>query len=40
MLKAEVAGPGFINILLKPEVYEEVLRTVLTEGDRYGAGAP
>jgi arginyl-tRNA synthetase len=40
VLKADVAGPGFINILLKPEVYERVLRDVLTTGDRYGAGAP
>jgi arginyl-tRNA synthetase len=40
VLKADVAGPGFINILLKPEVYERVLRDVLSEGDRYGAGAP
>ena len=38
VVKAEVAGPGFINIILKPAVYEEVVRTVLTEGDRYGAG--
>ena len=38
VVKAEVAGPGFINITLKPAVYEEVVRTVLTEGDRYGAG--
>jgi arginyl-tRNA synthetase len=38
--KAEVAGPGFINIVLKPEVYEQVLKAVLTEGDRYGAGQP
>src|ERR1700761_2327604 len=26
---AEVAGPGFINIVLKPEVYEQVLKAVL-----------
>ena len=26
VLKAEVAGPGFINIVLRPEVYEQVLR--------------
>src|SRR5271165_3304390 len=38
--KAEVAGPGFINILLRPEVYEQVLRDILTEGERYGAGQP
>ena len=38
--KVEVAGPGFINIDLKPEVYERVLRSVLTEGVRFGAVAP
>ncbi|MGD0721447.1 MAG: arginine--tRNA ligase [Roseiarcus sp.] len=38
--RAEVAGPGFINIRLKPEVYARVLRAALVEGGRYGAGAP
>src|SRR5271165_825653 len=38
VLKTETAGPGFINIVLKPEVYHRVLRAVLIEGDRYGAG--
>src|SRR5271166_1498045 len=38
--KVEVAGPGFINIVLRPEVYEQVLREVLIEGERYGAGQP
>ena len=37
---AEAAGPGFINIVLKPEVYEKVLKTVLIHGQRFGAGAP
>ncbi|HEY1782521.1 MAG TPA: arginine--tRNA ligase [Roseiarcus sp.] len=37
---SEVAGPGFINIRLKPEVYETVLKAVLTQGGRFGAGAP
>jgi len=36
--RAEAAGPGFINIVLKPEVYHEVLRTILVEGARFGAG--
>jgi arginyl-tRNA synthetase len=36
---AEAAGPGFINIVLKPEAYEQVLRTVLIHGTRFGAGA-
>jgi arginyl-tRNA synthetase len=40
VLSAEAAGPGFINIMLKPEVYHRVLRAVLTQGARFGAGAP
>jgi arginyl-tRNA synthetase len=40
VLGAEAAGPGFINIVLKPEVYHEVLRAILTQGARFGAGAP
>jgi arginyl-tRNA synthetase len=36
---AEAAGPGFINIALKPEVYGQVLKTVLIQGARFGAGA-
>jgi arginyl-tRNA synthetase len=38
VIRAEVAGPGFINIVLKPVVYERTLRAVLAEGCRYGAG--
>jgi arginyl-tRNA synthetase len=38
--RAEVAGPGFINIRLKPQVYLGVLRAVLSEGRRFGAGVP
>jgi arginyl-tRNA synthetase len=38
--QAEVAGPGFINIRLKPTVFENVLRAALNEGPRFGAGAP
>ena len=37
--QAEVAGPGFINIRLKPAVYAEVLRNILSSGGQYGAGA-
>lgn len=33
----EIAGPGFINLRLSPEARAEVLRAVLTEGDRFGA---
>ncbi len=38
--KAEAAGPGFINIILKPEVYEKVLSAVLREGAAFAAGRP
>jgi arginyl-tRNA synthetase len=35
--QAEVAGPGFINIRLKPVVYQNVLRAALKDGRRFGA---
>jgi arginyl-tRNA synthetase len=35
---AEAAGPGFINIRLKSNVYIGVLRSVLSEGRRFGSG--
>ncbi|MGD0640558.1 MAG: arginine--tRNA ligase [Roseiarcus sp.] len=37
--KAEVAGPGFINIKLRPYVYAEVLKSILSEGAGYGRRA-
>src|SRR6476646_7262178 len=33
-----VAGPGFINLTLKPNVWSEELRLVLEEGRDYGRG--
>ena len=33
---AEVAGPGFINIRLKPEIFHGVLRDALARGADYG----
>ena len=36
---AQVAGPGFINIVLKPAVYQSVLKSVLAKAQAYGAGA-
>jgi arginyl-tRNA synthetase len=36
----DVAGPGFINLTLKPEAWAEALRTVLREGAAYGRIAP
>jgi arginyl-tRNA synthetase len=35
----EIAGPGFINLTLKPHVWVDALRTVLREGASYGASA-
>lgn len=35
-LRAEIAGPGFINFFLSPRWYTNVLRTVLEEGASYG----
>src|SRR3954452_16615275 len=34
-----VAGPGFINLTLKPQVWADALRTVLREGAAYGRSA-
>jgi arginyl-tRNA synthetase len=33
---AEVAGPGFLNIRLKPDVFIQVLREVLAQGTDFG----
>ena len=38
--EVEVAGPGFINIRLKPTVYRDVLRGVLCAPDDFGRHAP
>jgi arginyl-tRNA synthetase len=38
--KVDVAGPGFINLTLKPTAWAEALRTVLREGETYGRVAP
>jgi arginyl-tRNA synthetase len=33
----EIAGPGFINLWLNPDAWRDELRTILNEGDVYGA---
>lgn len=38
--KLEIAGPGFINIFLSPQVLQEQLRLIVQERDSYGAGKP
>lgn len=35
----DVAGPGFINLTLKPQAWADALRTVLREGPAYGRSA-
>src|SRR3982750_2460251 len=37
MTSVEIAGPGFINLTLKPQAWADALRTVLREGASYGA---
>jgi arginyl-tRNA synthetase len=36
--RADVAGPGFLNLIMTPAWFGEVLAEILAEGDRYGAG--
>jgi len=37
--RAEVAGPGFLNLWVRPAWYGEALGELLAAGDRYGAGS-
>ncbi|MFE1598733.1 arginine--tRNA ligase [Methylobacterium sp. ID0610] len=37
--EASVAGPGFLNLRLAPEVYGDVVRAALRAGDAFGRGA-
>src|SRR3954470_15435430 len=36
--KAEVAGPGFINLTLRPAAWIDALRAILAAGKNYGRG--
>jgi arginyl-tRNA synthetase len=40
LAKAEVAGPGFINVWTTDDWLHDVVRQIVRDGDRYGAGAP
>src|SRR5688572_2615123 len=35
----EIAGPGFINLKLAPDAWRDELRTILIEGESYGASS-
>ena len=36
--KADVAGPGFINITFTPKVWHALPRAIVTQGSKFGAG--
>ncbi|ARO57014.1 arginyl-tRNA synthetase [Methylorubrum extorquens] len=38
IVEASVAGPGFINLRLAPEVFQDVIRAALSEGENFGRG--
>ncbi|HEV7328336.1 MAG TPA: arginine--tRNA ligase [Bosea sp. (in: a-proteobacteria)] len=40
VLKAEIAGPGFINLTLQPAVFIAVLKAAVLAGTEHGRGAP
>lgn len=40
VLKAEIAGPGFINLTLQPAVFTQVLKAAVLAGTEHGRGAP
>ncbi|RXT57736.1 arginine--tRNA ligase [Bosea sp. Tri-44] len=40
VLKAEIAGPGFINLTLQPAVFTQILKTAVLAGTEHGRGAP
>jgi arginyl-tRNA synthetase len=37
--KIDVAGPGFLNITFKNDVWQSLIRTILKEGTSYGSGS-
>ncbi len=40
IIKAEIAGPGFINLTLQPSVFSAILKDAVERGLDYGRGAP
>ncbi len=37
--KIDVAGPGFLNITFKPDVWHGLVKTIITEGEKFGSGS-
>jgi len=40
IVKVEIAGPGFINITLKPSIFTAILKDAVQQGPDFGRGAP
>lgn len=38
--KLEIAGPGFLNFILKSDRYSQVVEEILAKGENYGTGEP
>jgi arginyl-tRNA synthetase len=38
--RAEIAGPGFVNLFLAARAHQAVVATVLSERERFGRGTP
>jgi arginyl-tRNA synthetase len=36
LLKVEIAGPGFINLFLAPQAYQQLLHSIFVQQDTYG----
>src|SRR5688500_10651951 len=40
IVKAEIAGPGFINLTLRPAIFTAILKAAVEAGLDHGRGAP
>ncbi len=40
VVKVEIAGPGFINLTLKPSIFTAILKDAVQQGPDFGRGAP
>jgi arginyl-tRNA synthetase len=37
--KIDVAGPGFLNITFKPQVWHGLVKTIIAQGEKFGGGS-
>ncbi len=40
IVKVEIAGPGFINLTLKPSIFTAILKDAVQQGPDFGRGTP